>query len=111
MNETGLTTYMDRFRSIAKLRKLIAEMEVELGLEDLSPVERDLLYAFICESPGAGSVVTTNDIRKNPIVRDMSDPTLYRYIASLVEKGVLALAPGRSRGAYLVSNCRLDDPE
>lgn len=91
-------------KPIAKLRMLLVQMEVDLGIDNLSHGERDLLYAFVAESSGEGSVVTTNEVRRNPIIKDMSDPTLYRYILSLLEKDVLSLAPGRRRGAYVVRN-------
>lgn len=88
---------------------LIIKMEIEQGLTGLTLIERDTLHAFVCESSGYGAVITTSEFRNNPIIWDMSDPTLYRYIARLVDKGVLSLAPGRSRGAYVVSSCRIDD--
>lgn len=93
---------VDRLKPVSKLRKLLAEIEVELGLSVLSASERDLLYALVLESTNAGSVVTTNALRDNPIVRDMSDPTMYRYIIKLIEKGIVTLAPGRQRGAYMI---------
>jgi hypothetical protein len=92
----------ENLRLLSKLRELLVEMEIELGLVNLSPGERDLLYAFVSESTGAGSVVTTNEVRRNRILMDMSDPTIYRHIVTLIEKGILALAPGRRRGAYVV---------
>jgi len=93
---------VDRLKPVSKLRMLLAEIESELGLSTLSSSERDLLYALVSESADAGSVVTTNALRANPIVGYMSDPTMYRYIIKLIEKGIITLAPGRQRGAYMV---------
>jgi hypothetical protein len=93
---------VDSLKPVSKLRMLLAEIESELGLTALSSSERDLLYALVSESADTGSVVTTNALRANPIVEYMSDPTMYRYIIKLIEKGVIMLAPGRQRGAYMV---------
>ena len=93
---------MDRLRPIAKVRALLAELEADLLQLDLSNNDRDLLYACIVESTNADQVFTTGDIRNNLILREMSDPTMYRSLVSLVEKGMLCLAPGRSRGAYMI---------
>lgn len=95
---------VEELRPIAKLRMLLAEMEGKLGLDDLSPNERDVLYAFVSESSGVDGSVSTNDIRESSILRDISHPTMYRNILSLIEKGVLSLAPGRRRGAYVIRN-------
>ena len=93
---------LEGLKPLSKLRELLVEMEIELGLDKLAPGERDVFYAFLAESDGAGSVVTTTEVRNSRILMDMSDPTMYRHIVTLIEKGVLALAPGRRRGAYIV---------
>ena len=98
---------IEKIRPIAKLRMLLAEMEGELGLHNLSPSERDVLYAFISETSGIDGSVSTSDIRESLILRDMSDPTMYRNILSLMERGVLSLAPGRRRGAYVIGELDL----
>ena len=97
-----MSELIDRIRPIAKLRALLSEMEVDVGVEKLTAGERDLLYAFVSESTAPGDLVATSSVRRNPIIRDMSDPTMYRYISNLIEKGVLALATGRQRGVYVV---------
>ena len=94
-------------RPIARLRMLLAEIEGELGLGNLSTNERDVLYAAVSEISCPDGSVSTSDIRGNSILRDMSDPTMYRTILSLIEKGVLSLAPGRRRGAYVIRNLDL----
>ena len=106
-----MSELIDRIRPIARLRAVLSEMEQDLGLEALTPGERDLLYAFVSESAAPGELVMTSSIRNNPILRDMSDPTVYRHISSLIDKGLLGLAPGRQRGAYVVRKCTLKEPE
>jgi len=104
-----MSVMVESLRPIAKLRVLLAEVEDEFGLDNLSLNERDVLYAFLSEGAGSNDSVGTNEVRDNSILRDMSDPTLYRNILSLMERGILSLAPGRRRGAYVIRDLDLSE--
>lgn len=87
--------------NLAQLRELLQKMEGELGLCELSHNERDVLYAVHREIAVEG-VARTERIRENPLARGMSQPTFHRVLKSLLEKGLVQMAPNRKNGVYIL---------
>jgi len=88
---------------LAELRKLLLSMERSLGLEELSPAERDIYYAANDLAESAKSVPTTG-LMSHDLTSRISRPTFFRALKSLVNKGYLAHSQNTTRGRYVVNN-------
>ena len=93
--------YMTDVSKVAELRKLLLSMEDALGLEDLSAVERDIYYAASDLSQSVTGVRTTG-LLSHDLVKNISRPTFFRALKSLVSKGYLSQSNASRRGVYLV---------
>lgn len=86
---------------LAELRKLTQSMEQSLGLQDLSPVERDIYYAA-GELQETGAQIRTNGLIDHDLLMTVSRPTFFRALKSLVEKGYLSQLQTSNRGRYVL---------
>ena len=96
---------MTEISKLAELRKLTHSMERTLGLEELSPVERDIYYAAEDLSQDE-SEVRTFGLIEHTLVRNVSRPTFFRALKSLVHKGYLSQSGSANRGRYIVHGPR-----
>lgn len=87
---------------LARLRVLLHDMEKELGLTTLSPVERDLIYV-IEELHGSGKEVQTHQILKHDLLSSVSRPTIFRAISSLLERGYISRGESLKKGFYTIA--------
>ena len=80
-----------RVETVARLRELIAGMERDLGLTELSPAQLDVLYAvrLVCDAT-PDAVAETANIRRHPILQSMSQPTFHRALRILLNQGYVA---------------------
>ncbi len=78
-------------------------MERSLGLEELSPVERDVYYAANEVAKDSGGVQTTR-LLNHPLVAGVSRPTFFRAVKSLVKQGYLSQSDQIGRGLYSVKS-------
>jgi len=92
---------MSKISKLTGLRKLIFEMERSMGLQDLSPAERDIYYAATELSDTLNGVRTTN-LLKHKLVVDVSRPTFFRALKSLVSRGYLIQGLETGQGRYIV---------
>lgn len=92
---------MTEISKLAELRRLMQSMERTLGLEDLSPVERDIYYAA-GEISAAGIEVRTFGLIEHTLLQSVSRPTFFRALKSLVNKGYLSQSETANRGRYIV---------
>lgn len=92
---------MSKISKLTELRKLMLEMERSMGLQDLSSIERDIYYAAtdLAEVPGG---VKTNSLIRHTLVANVSRPTFFRALKSLVCKGYLGQSQESGRGQYVV---------
>jgi hypothetical protein len=95
------------FRQISRLRAVLEEMEMEIGLRDLSRNERDIYLAF-CETAHSGPTgddhCSTETVRLTPIVRDISQPTFHRTLKQLIKRGLIERCEGAPTGQYRLTN-------
>lgn len=78
-------------------------MERSLGLQDLSPVERDIYYAA-SELSKTGDDVRTVGLIEHTLLESVSRPTFFRALKSLVGKGYLSQCNSANRGRYVVND-------
>lgn len=92
-----------KINTIAQLRILLESMEHDLGLTDLSPNERDLLYAAQNLSGENNKFVRSDELRNHPLLRSMTQPTYYRSLKRLLELGFIEPPIGKKTGLYRVN--------
>lgn len=91
-------------KSVAQLRALLFEMETALGLVDLSPNERDVLYAINEVSTGSPKTARSEAIRNHPLAAAIPQATYHRALKSLVQRGLILHAPETRAGHYVVAD-------
>lgn len=94
---------MDRLGSIIELRNMLRDMESDLGLEQLTRVERDVLLAArdLTETPGA--VIQSDQIRQHRLVEDVAQATFQRALRKLLLLEILEHPEGAKSKHYIVS--------
>jgi hypothetical protein len=96
---------MTQISKLAELRKLMLEMEHSLGLQDLTSVERDLYYA-VADLAEPASGARTNTILDHSLMSQVSRPTFFRALKSLVGKGYIEQCGTATRGRYCLSRAK-----
>jgi hypothetical protein len=94
---------MSKISKLTELRKLMLEMERSIGLQELSAVERDIYYAATDLSNLSDGVRTTN-LLGHTLIANVSRPTFFRALKSLVHKGYLVQNQVDGRGRYVVKS-------
>lgn len=87
-----------KLNGIAALRALLADMEADLGLRELTEPQRDILYAATLLS-AKSSGVTTSELHQHSLVKGMTRSTFFRSLKALSENGYLVASTARS-GCY-----------
>ena len=93
---------MPEISKLAELRKLLLGMERAMGLQELSSAERDVFYAASDIAEFEEKIQTTG-LMNHTLVTDISRPTFFRALKSLVEKGYLSHFSNRTRGLYVLN--------
>ncbi len=93
---------MDKLNSIFELREMLRQLERDVGFEDLSRTERDVLLAAhsLCEQPG--DVISSDQIRGHSLVQSVAQATYYRAIRRLLGAGLLERAAQTKARSYVV---------
>lgn len=86
---------------LASLRTMLWQMEVEVGLEQLSSHQKDVYYAA-CLTADEDQFVHSEAVKHHAILSKMSRPTFYRSLRELVEQGFLTAAGSGRDGLYMV---------
>lgn len=77
------------FQSVAALRALLAEMERDVGVYELSQHQKDILYAAQLLNESKGDISTKN-LQEHSLTKDLSRATFFRNLSTLVELGYLS---------------------
>ena len=92
---------MDKLTPIFELREMLRKLERDVGLEDLTRTERDVLLAAHSLTSCVDDEISTEQIRKHSLLEPVAQATLYRAIRTLLGYGLLERT-GRSRGRNYV---------
>lgn len=84
--------------AIAKLNMLLAEMEEELQIDELSYGEKQVLLAIV-DCVSETEIASLADIQNHPLTASISRPTLFRALKQLEENGQIRKLSG-TRGRY-----------
>ena len=93
---SGITMHHHK---LAALRHLLHGMEQELGLDQISPTQRDILYAanLLAEHTGC---FTTGQLRKHPMMQQIPKPTFFRGLKALLDNNLIVADPNAPGGTY-----------
>jgi DNA-binding IclR family transcriptional regulator len=94
--------------SYAKLRELLFQIEIDLGIEELTETERKVLAVLARLSGGTNCDIQLNEIRKDAIITDIPAPSLYRAFSTLQKQGYIGHSGGQRSGLYHLSERALD---
>jgi DNA-binding MarR family transcriptional regulator len=89
--------------ALLELRSMLHAMEKDFGLDDLSPVELDVLLAAHAAARKTGATISSDEIRKEGLAEGIAQATFHRALKSLLQKGLLAKADGFKARHYVVS--------
>ena len=91
-----------KLQPLAQLSMLLSDMEQELGLEELSHFEKQVLLAIVdCASNDNGAKLA--DIQNHQLTQEISRPSLFRALKQLEETGQIEKLEGK-RGRYVAVN-------
>lgn len=93
---------MAGIEKLARLKQLLLGMERDLGIDDLSAVQRNIVYAATLLSE-TSKTVETEELRQHELLNGVSRSAFFRALRELVEAGYLQHAHGRQRSSYVVS--------
>jgi hypothetical protein len=93
-----------KLSALFELRGMLREMEHEVGLDALTPVEMDVFLAAYAISGSRGDVVTSGEIRMHNLTVGIAQASYHRALRSLLSIGLLKKADGHKSKHYLV--CR-----
>ncbi len=74
---------------LAALRSLVAGMEHDLGLDDLSEAQRDILYAAHLLVSNKNTLISTKILRNHQLTQHLTHATFFRALGKLVDRGFL----------------------
>lgn len=86
--------------AFGRLMAMLAEMEKDLGLDGLSEPERRILGAIGALVSQGQDTVSSRAIKTEMACENLTDPTYYRGLKSLIEKGYIRVIDGRKTGLY-----------
>lgn len=92
---------MPRNAKVAALRQMLHRMETEIGLDALSPVQRDVYYAASLLNKDQGSFATLA-LQEHPLVQHISRPTFFRALRYLQDEKFIAPLKGAPKGTYCI---------
>ncbi|QDI74957.1 hypothetical protein [Leisingera aquaemixtae] len=93
---------MDALKSVFELRDMLFQMERDIGLDRLSPAERDVLLAAHALTSAPGAAVQSDQIRSHRLVQGIAQATYHRTLKSLLSMGLLERAGGSRAKRYVV---------
>ena len=99
---------MPSIDKIALLRHMLYGLEKDLGVNDLSTVKRDIIYAVSLLN-GHNVPVETNLLRKHDLLSGVTRSTFFNALKSLVEDKHLKHVNGAKRSYYMLHNIKAGD--
>lgn len=88
--------------TVAQLKRLLLGLERDLGIDDLSAVQRNILYAATLLSSDQRPI-ETDSIRNHELLKAVARSTFFKAIKELVAAGYLRHGDGAQRSRYLLT--------
>ena len=94
---------MNNIGSLAKLRVLLSGMEVDMGLDELGEVQKNIIYAATLISHSQ-ELIETDELRTHILLNGTSRSTFFRALRGLVDVGYIKHNDGALRSSYTLTN-------
>lgn len=91
-----------RIETLINLRNALRLAEADIGLRGLSASEKEFFFD-IMEITNENSAFTSEKLRNSAYTSTLPHATYHRLLKRLMEKGIIARAPGRERNHYVVT--------
>ena len=91
---------MDSMRKLCQLRRLLHKIESEIGIDSFSECERTIIA--VISDQNNEKLFTTADLSTDELLRNHSRPTLFRSIASLIDRGMIERVGQSKSGVYRI---------
>ena len=101
VNDTKVRYRNDRSLKTRRTAQTDAKLGTHSGTGGVVPVERDIYYAA-GEISKSTEEIRTFGLIEHSFVRNVSRPTFFRALKSLVNKGYLSQSGNSNRGRYVV---------
>ena len=85
-----------------KIRILLHDMEKRFGLTKLTAAERDVLYV-IKSLAEEKQTIASRDILQHDLTHNLSRPTIYRALNTLLERQFILKSPIADRGFFTLN--------
>lgn len=96
----------DLLSHYSRLRRQLAFIEIDLGLERFGSDEVSLICAII-DLVGFEAAATVTDLRAHVLVRRLSKPTFYRALHRLIDASVVSKIGSERSGLYGINKAAL----
>ena len=93
---------MNKLSALFELRRMLRQMEEDIGLQELTPAEMDVFLAAHAVTGKLGEAVTSDQIRRHEPASRLAQATYHRALRALVGLGLLEKAAGYKSGHYVV---------
>ena len=90
-------------RSLVQLKKAMLGLEADLGISDLSDVDKTILISIaeVCEVSGE---FNSQDLRQHDLVKNIPSASYHRSLNSLQNSGFIKKQADRSRSKYFMTS-------
>ena len=92
----------------AKLREMLFQIEMDLGIEEMTETERKVLAVLARLFGGTNCDVQLDEIRQDAIITDIPAPSLYWALSALQKQGNIGRLGGQRSGLYHLFERALD---
>jgi hypothetical protein len=93
---------MDKLNSIFELRQILYDLERDIGIEELTQTEKNVLFAASKLTRAPGDIVLSEQIRDHHLMESVPHATFHRAIRHLLQLGILKHAKGTKTKQYTV---------
>ena len=94
---------MSKISALLELRSMLLDMERDVGLDQLSSSEVNVLLAAYAVTDKLGEAVSSDQIRQHELSCDLAQATYHRALRSLLSMGLIQKADGYKSGRYVVN--------
>lgn len=93
---------MNKLSTLSTLRSMLREMERDVGLQELTAPEMDVLLAASALAGDKREAVTSDQIHHHELASGLAQATYHRALKSLLSRGLLETAKGYKTKLYIV---------
>jgi hypothetical protein len=93
---------MKDLKRYAQLRRVLRDMEDDIGLSDYTVTEKNIISALaqLQSDKDSEEFVASKEIKAHKLCSDIPNPSFFRALKNLLSCGHLALPANRKKGLY-----------